>query len=86
MKRTTPLLWLLAFGLSASAAVAQDQEREQEERNYTTRVVKIKKLGRGDCIQAKIGYVGALGDELEGTLAVSPYYLDIGTLSKADLG
>ena len=47
MKRTTPLLWLLAFGLSASTAVAQDQEREQEERNYTTRVVKIKKLGRG---------------------------------------
>ena len=42
MKRTTKLLWLLALGFSASA-IAQ----EHEGRNYSTRVLKVRSLGRG---------------------------------------
>ena len=43
MKRTTKLLWILAIGFSASTVIAQ----EHEGRNYSTRVVKIRSLGRG---------------------------------------
>ncbi len=43
MKRTTKLLWLLALGFSASTVIAQ----EHEGRNYSTRVLKMRSLGRG---------------------------------------
>jgi len=43
MKRTTKVLWLLAVGFSASTVIAQ----EHAGRNYSTRVVKIRSLGRG---------------------------------------
>ena len=42
MKRTTKLLWLLALGFSAST-IAQ----EHAGRNYSTRVLKVRSLGRG---------------------------------------